>query len=92
MLNEIASEQQPFANEKSPDRIMRKILAWSRPEIPDWQPEPLKELIQVCWEQYPFNRPRFKDMINNPYVFLMEGADEEEFYDFVFDLVQKDTV
>jgi hypothetical protein len=59
------------------------------PKIPkDISPE-LARLIQRCWDNGPEERPLFDEIVNEPQKLLFPTADENAYFDFIWDLVQQ---
>jgi hypothetical protein len=53
-------------------------------------PRALSELIRACWGKNPENRPRFDQIADNPMTLLFPDADETEYDDFRFELMEHD--
>jgi serine/threonine protein kinase len=91
LLWEMVAEVPPFADKykDNPYKLTMDIQEGKRPPIPDQMTAEMAELVKQCWEGVPEDRPVFEDMLNSPGDFLFAEADENEYGDFCYDLVQK---
>ncbi|RGB31809.1 kinase-like domain-containing protein, partial [Rhizophagus diaphanus] len=57
IINEIIFGNRPFNSRPYDEFLVIDICEGLRPNIRDKTPEPLKEIIQKCWDENPKNRP-----------------------------------
>src|SRR5581483_11444915 len=62
IMNEIISVVPPFNKEPHDEHLALDICRGKRPKIREETPEPLKKLIQKCWDANPENRPTSKEI------------------------------
>lgn len=60
ILWELMAGEPPFAKLTKKQLIQKVVKEQFRPEMPDVLPEPLVELIRLCWSSEPGNRPTFE--------------------------------
>lgn len=61
-LFEVVAQCRPFVNVSMfslPDRIVEGL----RPDVPDNAVEPLRSLMQACWQPQAADRPSFKEIV-----------------------------
>src|SRR5436190_4756067 len=63
IINEIISIFPPFYNQPHDFLLALDICRGLRPEIREKTPQPLKELIQKCWDANPDNRPTSEQVL-----------------------------
>jgi serine/threonine protein kinase len=89
ILCEMVTGESPFLNRyKTGIAVAWAIQEGVRPDIPREMTAEMAELVQQCWNAAPEVRPLFEDMLDHPESFLFEGTDENEYDDFVYNLVQ----
>jgi hypothetical protein len=64
ILYEILTEDSVFPKDADMAEILKLHRSESRPKIPDWIPEPILMLIELCWSSDPVLRPTFDDIYN----------------------------
>jgi serine/threonine protein kinase len=63
ILYEIAARVLPFPD-SLPEEVRKLWQASKRPTIPDDVPPDFERLIKMCWEQSPYSRPSFKEIVS----------------------------
>jgi serine/threonine protein kinase len=92
MLWEMVAERRPFEQYTGAGAVIKvrqDIWEGKRPEIPEDVPPALGELIQACWNEDPYNRPLFEEIVGNPSVLLFAEAEETEYSDFCMKLIEQ---
>ena len=88
IVYEIVTTETPFQNVNS-FTLLKKIIDKERPSFDSSIPACYRTLIEKCWSQNPEDRPSFDEILddleNNP-DFLLEGADEDRYLDYIEDL------
>jgi serine/threonine protein kinase len=95
ILWELASEKTPFAAyeiKTAGFRARQDITTGVRPRLPLNVTPEMRDLIERCWADVPYERPVFEDIVNDASSLLFEGADEQEYNDFRHDLVMSNRV
>jgi serine/threonine protein kinase len=77
IINEIFSGNKPFHDQLNlKDRFLAlDICHGNRPKIKDETPEPLKKLIQKCWDTIPENRPNTNQIYSmlRDFIYIKNG-------------------
>ncbi|GBC23642.2 kinase-like domain-containing protein [Rhizophagus irregularis DAOM 181602=DAOM 197198] len=81
IINEIFSGIQPFHDQSNDFTLALDICHGIRPKIGDETPEPLKKLIQKCWDTIPENRPNTNQIYSMLRDFMYTKRNEDS-YDF----------
>ena len=67
-------------------KVKREVIEGTRrPEIPPNIPDPVKRLIELCWESLATNRPSFAEIVKNLLSYeepLVDGVDMDEYRDY----------
>lgn len=63
LLWEMLTEKVPFKGKEGYQIALAVCTKKERPAIPDHTPRPLKNLINICWDQDPNKRPKFQKII-----------------------------
>lgn len=63
LLWEMLTEKVPFKGKEGYQIALAVCTKKERPAIPDHTPRPLKNLINICWDQDPNKRPKFEKII-----------------------------
>lgn len=63
LLWEMLTEKVPFKGKEGYQIALAVCTKKERPAFPDHTPRPLKNLINLCWEQDPNKRPKFEKII-----------------------------
>lgn len=85
LLWELLTEQTPFKG-KNPMQIMTEVTRMGeRPPMPKSVPPALNDLIKICWNQTPNERPTFEQIFKLFYEkkVMFAGTDEELFSAFL---------
>jgi serine/threonine protein kinase len=92
MLWEMAAEERPFARYTGVSatfKVRQDILDGIRPDIPEDVPPALGELLLRCWDENPYNRPRFDQIVGNLMALLFREAIAAEYIDFSLKLIEQ---
>ncbi|RGB31808.1 kinase-like domain-containing protein [Rhizophagus diaphanus] len=84
IINEIIFGNRPFNSRAYDERLAIEICEGLRPNIRDKTPEPLKEIIQKCWDENPKNRPntdKLYDMLRD-FIYTKNEGNKEHPYNF----------
>ncbi|UZO19968.1 uncharacterized protein OCT59_011230 [Rhizophagus irregularis] len=84
IINEIIFGNRPFNSRPYDEYLVIDICKGLRPNIRDKTPEPLKEIIQKCWDENPKNRPntdKIYDMLRN-FIYTKNEGNKEHPYNF----------
>jgi serine/threonine protein kinase len=93
MLWEMAAEKEPFTpSGPTPWHVRMAIWDHKMPGFPSEMEQEMRNLITKCWESDPEKRPRFDEIVNHPEWLLFAEANEDVYFDFCYDLVQKYTI
>lgn len=65
VLYETVARKQPYIDlDVDPLAVASAVvLGRARPSIPDWCPQPVRELMSACWSQLVDDRPPFRDIL-----------------------------
>ncbi|KXS19813.1 kinase-like protein [Gonapodya prolifera JEL478] len=65
VLHQVATRAPTWPENWGPMTIgLKVVLENTRPEIPEYVPEPLADLIRRCWDSEPRQRPDFRDIVS----------------------------
>ncbi|PKC68974.1 kinase-like protein [Rhizophagus irregularis] len=84
IINEIIFGNRPFNCTPYDEYLAIDICRGLRPYIRNITPEPLKEIIQKCWDENPRNRPntdKIYDMLRD-YMYTKNEGNKERHYNF----------
>jgi serine/threonine protein kinase len=88
LLYELYTCTKPFREKLEGPRysLMMDIMKGIRPTIPDYVPEPLRELMSTCWAQRPEDRPTFRHIVTlmaETRVWMFEDIEASEYDDYL---------
>lgn len=90
LLFTVLTGKEPFAEVKNTTVKTNKIMNGERPDIPDTVSNVYKELIEVCWDTLPENRPSFDYillLLSKP-EYIVPGADKAEVRKYLLKVVK----
>ena len=86
IVYEIITNDEPYPSCANMFSLLSMVKNGERPIFRSPPPDAYKDLIELCWDNNPLNRPTFEEILlelRENTDFITESIDENDYYDFI---------